>query len=109
MRLVSRPRALHIKNIQMPSPPGAWKRGTRASTATRARIYGLHGAIVQIMFMKQCSGRRPPFSSSRCSYPALLVYYVYTRVLYVSGIVEYLPVLVHHVGQIDAFACQCDV
>lgn len=70
MRLVSRPRALHIKNIQMPSPPeeresSLW---TRVSTATRARIYGLHGAIVQIMFMKQCSGRRPPFSSSRRSY-----------------------------------------
>lgn len=71
MRLVSRPRALHIKNIQMPSPPGRRKRGReglRVSTATRVRIYGLHGAIVQIMFMKQCSGRRPPFSSSRRSY-----------------------------------------
>ena len=82
------------------------------STATRARIYGLHGAIVQIMFMKQCSGRRPPFSSSRCSLlePAFLsITCIRACSLYVSGIVEYLPVLVHHVGQIDAFACQCDV
>jgi len=62
MGLVSRPRALHIKNIQMPLPPGERarerererEREGRKSAATRGRIYGLHGAIVQIMFMKQC-------------------------------------------------------
>jgi len=78
MGLVSRPRALHIKNIQMSLPPGEREResarreerreklqgGGRKSAATRGRIYGLHGAIVQIMFMKQCSGCRPLFSSS---------------------------------------------
>lgn len=93
MRLVSRPRALHIKNIQMPPSPavgGGEGEGVRetGSVATRARIYGLHGAIVQIMFMKQCTGR-PLFSSARCVARTPLrapVYYVYARAL--SDIVE---------------------
>lgn len=64
MRLVSRPRALHIKNIQMPTPPEKVEGEYRD---LRARIYGLHGAIVQIMFMKQCSKRHPLFSTARRS------------------------------------------